>query len=98
MSNLSEIKGITEVEVYGVTTDEITYEASQYGGFSVHAWGTYPSSSVLAGQSCKQFLNSFDTVGEVLEAYPNAQGSHPLMQRQNTFDHLPDGPDYEEGV
>jgi hypothetical protein len=73
--------------------DYLTMEHSKYGGISVHGWGTYEENSVLAGQAKKQFLDSFDTVEEAKAAYPEVEMSHPMLQPQNTFDHLPDGPD-----
>lgn len=80
------------IKVYGKKADYLTYE-HRHGSIVVHAWGRYPDSSVLAGQPCKQFLDSFETVEEALAAYPEAEGSHPLFQPQVSLNHLPDGPD-----
>ncbi|MGD8116923.1 hypothetical protein [Vibrio sp. TRT 29B02] len=80
------------IEVYGRPAFDLTYEVRDTM-YCVHAWGIYPESSVLAGQSCKHFVDSFETEAEVQSAFPLARASHPMLQPQNTFDHLPDGPD-----
>ncbi|MDE5179200.1 hypothetical protein [Vibrio fluvialis] len=79
--------------VYGKPATHLTYQANEYQSISVYAWGVYPQSSVLAGQPCKKFIDMFDDVETALAAYPQAGSSHPLIEPQNTFDHLPDGPD-----
>ena len=66
----------------------ITIEAARYGnGVSVYGFGTYPRSSVLAGQTMKRFLAGFDTEAEALAAYPNADVGY--RSAHNTYDHLP---------
>ncbi len=80
------------IEVYGKPATDLTYEA-RGNQYCVHAWGVYPNSSVLAGQPCKQFIASYETESELTSAFPLAKSSHPMLQPQNTFDHLPDGPD-----
>jgi len=60
----------------------------------VHGWSTYPQNSVLAGQSMKCFVDTFETEDEAKAAYPEAEMSHEFMQPQNTFDHLSDN-DYD---
>jgi len=76
-----------DIEIYGNKPTEITYEFRD-GRVLVHAWGIYPSHSVLAGQDVKQYVDSFDTVDQALSLYPEAEGSHPVLQPQNTFNHL----------
>jgi hypothetical protein len=71
-------------------TKEITIEPAKYGnGFTVYEWGTYGESSVLAGQTKKQYLDGFDTIEEAKEAYPEADVTG-VQSAYNTFDHLPD--------
>lgn len=84
---------LSEILIYGKKATELTYETRD-GFICVHAWGVYPQSSVLAGQPCKSFQDSFNSVEEALAQFPEAKSSHPMMQPQNTFDHLSDEPDY----
>jgi len=42
------------------------------GGVAVYGHGTYPDSSVLAGQSRRAFLDSFPTVEEARAEWPHA--------------------------
>lgn len=74
--------------------DYITYEWRHDDSIVVHGWDEYPANSVLAGQARKSFIDSFETEEEVNEAFPDAEASHPMMQPQNTFNHLPDTPDW----
>lgn len=60
-----------------------------FGGVDVLGWGTYPDSSVLAGQPMKVFLGSFDTEQAALAEYPKAQWSHTLSEPQVNLSHLP---------
>lgn len=66
---------------------------SQYGGFSVKGVSTYEDSSVLAGQDKVVFLDNYETVEDAQKEYPEADYTHPLLEPQNTFDHLPDNGD-----
>ena len=69
---------------------ELTIEPAKYGeGYTVYEWGTYEDSSVLAGQTKKQFLDGFDTLEEAQAAYPEAEATG-RVSAHNTFDHLPD--------
>lgn len=70
----------------------LTIEPDRYEGFNVYRWGTYGRSSVLAGQTKKSLVASFDTVEEALAAHPGAEVMNHRMSAGNTFDHLP-GPD-----
>ena len=44
-----------------------TYAHNKY---TAYAYGTYPRSSVLAGQMSRTFLDSFDTLEAARAAYP----------------------------
>ncbi len=41
--------------------------------WSVYGYDKYPESSVLAGQRRRMYLNSFSTVEDAAEAYPDAE-------------------------
>jgi hypothetical protein len=58
-------------------------------GWCVYGWGTYPESSVLAGQSMKRFLDSFESKEEALKAYPQAEPSSDWLEPQVSLGHLP---------
>jgi hypothetical protein len=47
-----------------------TYARNEY---AVYEYGTYPRSSVLAGQMSRTFLDSYDTLEEARAAHPNAE-------------------------
>ena len=64
--------------------------------YGVYGHDIYPSSSVLAGQTRNIFLESFDTLEDAEKNYPEAEISHPFLEPKNTFDHLPDSPDFPE--
>ncbi len=73
-------------------------ELSEYGGgFVVHGFGTYGSSSVLAGQSMKSSVAHFDTMAAALEVYPEADTGHDLLDPQVSLRHLPDEDDLVPG-
>lgn len=61
--------------------------------FAVYEIGTYPRSSVLAGQARKSFEDFFDTIEAAKAAYPSAEEG--FFEPCNWFDHLPDGDDME---
>jgi len=79
--------------VNGRSFESLTSELRD-GRVVVHGWGRWPENSCLAGQAMKCFVDQFDTQEEADAVYPQATPSHPMMQEQNTFDHLPDTPDY----
>lgn len=81
-----------EIIINGKPADDLTYEYRN-GKYDVHGWGVWGAGS-LEGQPLKKYLESFDSEEEVKSHYPEAQLSNPLLQPQNTFDHLPDAPDY----
>jgi hypothetical protein len=71
---------------------ERTIERCKYGhGYNVYEFGTYPRSSVLAGQTRKQFVDGFDTLEEAQAAYPDADVGY--RDAGNYFNHLPDPDD-----
>ena len=65
--------------------------------FAVYEHGTYPRSSVLAGQPSRRFINGgFKTVEEAKAKYPNARiipGTTHIPVDVLTA-HLPDDSDY----
>jgi hypothetical protein len=81
-------------EVVDSKYDYFTLENKGDNNFVAYGWGTYGDSSVLAGQSKKSFITSFDTMAEAEAAYPEANWSNKWVEPQNTFNHLSDGPDY----
>lgn len=70
--------------------DYYTLRKGSYGGVDVLGWGTYSSSSVLAGQPRKVFLDSFDTEEAARAAYPQAEHfSNVWSEPQVSLSHLP---------
>ena len=63
----------------------------QYNWWVVYQWSVYPNSSVLAGQDCKQLVDSYDTLTEAQAAHPDADVGY--RDACNTYDHLPDDGD-----
>lgn len=55
--------------------------------WAVYEWGVYPRSSVLAGQSRKRFVKSFDSEEAARAAYPDAEVGY--RSAHNYYDHLP---------
>lgn len=55
--------------------DFIRIEPDKHGGngFDVYGFGYYEETSVLAGQTRKVFLKSFDTIEEAKQEYPSAE-------------------------
>lgn len=60
--------------------------------FTVYEIGTYPRSSVLAGQQRRQWLDQFKSLEEAQAVYPDARVSGSTY-RPPCLHHLPDGPD-----
>lgn len=73
--------------------DWYTIRPSKHGGFDVHGFGTYPRSSVLAGQTRKVFLDAFETEEEARRKYPEAAGGGDFTDPQVSLSHLPDEDD-----
>lgn len=70
--------------------DYYTLRFGKWGGIDVLGWGTYPDSSVLAGQAMKVFLDNFDSEDAARAAYPQAQGfSSAWTQPRVSVAHLP---------
>jgi hypothetical protein len=70
--------------------DFYTVSASKYSdGFAVYGWGTYPSSSVLAGQPMKVFIASFPTMEAAQKAHPEATPANQWTEPQVSLNHLP---------
>jgi hypothetical protein len=67
-----------------------TYCKNEYG---VYQYGKYPRSSVLAGQTRRVFLDSFDTLEEAKAAFPEASLAGCGFQAPN-LSHLPADGDY----
>lgn len=58
---------------------------------AVYEYGVYPRSSVLAGQTKRVFLDSFDSLEEAKKAYPTARVSDSLYEATRpSLSHLPD--------
>lgn len=72
--------------------DDMTIENKGRGfcPFVVYGFGVYPESSVLAGQTMKRFVDSFETLEDAQKAYPQARVGH--RSAHNSVAHLP-GPD-----
>lgn len=68
--------------------DYYKLRAGSRGGVDVLGFGTYPDSSVLAGQTMKVFIDNFPTEEEAKAAYPQAEGYFG-GGNVNTFNHLP---------
>ncbi len=71
--------------------DYYTLRHGKWGGIDVLGWGTYPDSSVLAGQPMKCFLDNFPTEAEARRVYPQAEHfSNAWTEPQVSLAHLPD--------
>ena len=68
-----------------------TYCREEYG---VYQYDTYPESSVLAGQTRRRFLGSFETFDEAKDNYPSATHSIGSGYQPPYLNHLPDDGDY----
>ena len=65
------------------------------GAITVYEYGTYPRSSVLAGQERRTWMDEFDTIDAAKLKYPNAVACIGSGYQEPSLDHLPDpdGPD-----
>ena len=68
--------------------DYYTLQVNQSRSVTVYGWDTYPSHSVLAGQARKTFITSYATAAEAEAAYPEANYSHPMLEREISLNHL----------
>lgn len=67
-----------------------TMRHSKDGGIDVLGWGTYPATSVLAGQPMKVWLGWFPTEEAARQACPMVTGfSNKLTEPQVSLSHLP---------
>ena len=72
-----------------------TMRRTEDGSVDVIGWGTYPESSVLAGQASKTYLDNFPTEEEARAMYPAITGfSSKWTEPVNTFNHLPGEEDF----
>lgn len=69
--------------------DYYTLRPGQWGGVDVVGWGTYPDSSVLAGQPMKVFINNFTSEAEAIAKYPSASWSSSWTEPSVSLNHLP---------
>jgi len=61
-----------------------------WGGIDVVGFYEAPPSSVLAGQTLKQFLGNYPEEAAAREAHPEVTGwTHPLAEPQVSVSHLP---------
>ena len=67
-----------------------TIRQSKYGnGFDVHGFYTASQSSVLAGQTLKQFIDSYDTIAQAQAAHPDANMGSSWTDPVVSVNHLP---------
>lgn len=76
--------------------DYFTIRPDSRLGFIVHGFTTHPN-GVLKGQSCKVFLDSFDTDIEAKEIYPEAENGNCWTDPEVTLSHLPGENDFVPG-
>lgn len=65
-------------------------EKEDYRGrleFAVYRWSIYPPSSVLAGQNCKQYMASYNTIAQAFAEFPLATFGY--RDACNYYNHLP---------
>lgn len=78
-----------------VTRDDTKYDyynlrRNNDGSVDVLGFGTYEESSVLAGQTKKVFIDSFDTPEDAQAIYPEAVDYWSMYSGAvNSFNHLP---------
>lgn len=84
-----------------VPFEYFTKHGNADGSVDLKGWGTYGPSSVLAGQSMKCFLASFNSEEELNSALVEAgidpeevNWSNKWVEPQNSFNHLSDESDW----
>lgn len=77
----------TEHKYYTISAPDPRYTSN---GWTVYGWGTYPRSSVLAGQPRKCFIISYDTLELAQAAFPKANQSSKWTEPSVSLAHLPD--------
>lgn len=79
------------IEVKGQKFNWLALRVGKYGGIDVVGHGTYPESSVLAGQTSTVFLDNLPTEEEARAAFPQAQQfENKWTAPQVSLAHLPD--------
>ena len=68
-----------------------TYNDPVYG---VYEYSKYPRSSVLAGQTRRVFLDSFETLEQARQAFPEAEVSAGCGYQAPNLSHLPEDDNY----
>ena len=63
-------------------------------GYTVYQIDEYPSSSVLAGQQRRSFLDTYPTLAEAKAAYPDVQLIEGTTYRSPDLSHLSDDGGY----
>jgi hypothetical protein len=71
-------------------TGGFTIECKGERHYAVYGWGEYPESSVLAGQTMKQYIDGFDSEEEAREIWPEIGGDTNHRSAHNSVSHLPD--------
>jgi len=59
-------------------------------GFTVYGLGTYPRTSVLAGQQRRTFIDSYDTLEAAKQAHPDAKFIPGTSYQKPDLSHLRD--------
>lgn len=62
--------------------------------FAVYEHSTYPRHSVLAGQSCRKWVNDFASIAEAQAAHPTAKVIAGTTYAPPDLSHLRDEGDY----
>jgi len=65
-------------------------------GFTVYRLDVHPSSSVLAGQQRRTFIDHFDTLADAQRAHPTALAIVGTSYQPPDLSHLPDE-DHDDG-
>ena len=65
--------------------------------FVVYGWGEYEASSVLAGQTRKTFIDSFETEEQARAVWPELDGDTHIRSANNYTNHLPGEDDQVPG-
>jgi len=76
----------------------LEYDRYDNGGANLYAFGTYPRSSVLAGQEMKMFVAGYASMDEAEAANPGVDKSNRMLQAGNTYDHLGDNFEDEDSL
>lgn len=69
----------------------MTYSNNRW---TVYEHSTYPRHSVLAGQPCRTYIDSFDTIEEAKAEHPTATVISGTTYAPPSLSHLPDDGDY----